>query len=134
MIALNRNKYKKVIVILVDSYVEAKGIDNNKYDPRSLFSYAIDLNMMDSFDSLLESNRTDLLDEFKDDKTIDFWHINFGDVKDLKLKKKLNKIPTNFKLSEKENHATLIKSAVEHLISKENPKLNLIKKILLNEK
>ena len=134
VIALNRKKYKKVIVILVDSHVEAKGIDNKKYDPRSLFSYVMDMNMMDSFDSLLESNRTDLLDEFENDNTIEFWHIKFDDVKDPELKKRLNKIPTNFKISKsKENgDVALIDKAVKDLISKENAKLNLIRNILLD--
>lgn len=133
VIELNRDKYKKVIVILVDSHVEAKGIDNKKYDPRSLFSYVMDMNMMDSFDSLLESNRTNLLKEFSNDDTIEFWHIHFNDVKDEDLKKKLNKIPTNFKISKskEKDHVTMIDRAVNDLISKKNPKLDLIRRILL---
>lgn len=133
-INLNRDKYEKIIVILVDSHVEAKGIDNKIYDPRSLFSYVMDMNMLDSFDSLLESNRTDLLDEFENDNTIKFWHIHFGDVKDSELKQKLNEISTNFKIShsKEKDHVTLIDRAVKDLISKENPKLNLIRKILLD--
>ena len=138
VIDLNREKYKKVIVILVDSHVEVKGIDSKKYDPRSLFSYVMDMNMMDSFDSLLESNRTDLLDKFENecenDKTMEFWHIKFDDVKDPDLKKKLNKIPTNFKISnsKEKDHVTLIDRAVKDLISENNPKLNLIRRILLD--
>ncbi len=134
VIALNRNKYKKVIVILVDSHVEAKGIDNKEYDPRSLLSYVLDMNMMDSFDSLLESNRKVLIDEFKEDNTIKFWHIKFDDVKDPDLKKKLNKIPTSFNISKskEKDHVTLIDRAAKDLISKENPKLKLIRKILLD--
>ena len=134
VIDLNRDKYKKVIVILVDSHVEAKGIDNKKYDPRSLFSYVMDMNMMDSFDSLLESNRTNLIKEFSNDDTLDFWHIHFNDVKDPGLRKKLNKIPTNFKISKskEKDHVALIDRAVNDLISKENPKLKLIRRILLD--
>lgn len=121
-------------MILVDSHVEAKGIDNKEYDPRFLFSYVMDMNMLDSFDSLLESNRTDLLDEFKNDPTIKFWHIHFGDVKDPELKQKLNEIPTNFKIfhSKKKDHVNLIDRAVNDLVSKENSKLDLIRKILLD--
>ncbi len=134
VIALNRNKYKKVIVILVDSHVEAKGIDNKEYDPRSLFSYVMDMNMMDSFDSLLESNRKVLIDEFEEDNTVEFWHIKFDDVKDSDLRKKLNKIPTNFKISKskEKDHVTLIDRAVNDLISNENQKLKLIREILLD--
>jgi len=137
VIDLNRDNYNKIIVILVDSHVEAKGIDNKEYDPRSLFSYVMDMNMMDSFDSLLESNRIDLLDKFesesKNDNTMEFWHIKFDDVKDFDLKKKLNKIPTNFMISKSKdkNHLNLIDRAVNDLISKGNPKLDLIRQILL---
>jgi len=137
VIDLNRDNYDKIIVILVDSHVEAKGIDNKEYDPRSLFSYVMDMNMMDSFDSLLESNRIDLLDKFeseaKNDNTMEFWHIKFDDVKDSDLKKKLNKIPTNFMISKskEKNHLNLIDRAVNDLISKGNPKLDLIRQILL---
>jgi predicted acylesterase/phospholipase RssA len=136
VIALNRDKYKKIIVILVDSHIEAKGIDNKEYDPRSLFSYVMDMNMMDSFDSLLESNRKVLLEEFENDKTIEFWHIHFNDVEDQDLKKKLNKIATNFKISKskEKDHVTLIDRAVNDLISKKNPKLNRIRIILLEER
>ena len=89
--------------------------------------------MMDSFDSLLESNRTNLLKEFSNDNTIEFWHIHFNDVKDEDLKKKLNKIPTNFKISKakEKDHVKMIDRAVNDLISKKNPKLDLIRRILL---
>jgi hypothetical protein len=146
-------------VILVDSHVEAKGIDNKVYDPRSLFSYVMDLNLMDSFDSLLESNRTDLIKKFETecetDKTMEFWHIEFGKVdpqillndklidvdkqnkeKKKALKEGLNEIPTNFKISTSEgkNHVDWIERAVNDLISKKHPKLNNIRRILLDEK
>ena len=72
--------------------------------------------------------------EFEEDNTIEFWHIKFDDVKDSDLKKKLNKIPTNFKISKskEKDHVTLIDRAVNDLISNENQKLKLIREILLD--
>jgi len=116
-------KYKHIIVILVDSYSSPKGISENKFDPREYFGHFIDMNILDAFSSLLESNRGKSIQELKrlqaeyGSKIFSFWHIEFDNVekscdlvndindkdKCLELSYNLkNKIPTSFKISNKD--------------------------------
>jgi len=57
-------RYKRIVVILVDAYRESLGANPRESDPRAAFSYLVDSNFIDSTDSLLEANRTRLLNEF----------------------------------------------------------------------
>ncbi len=81
----NPDRYKQIIVILVDAFVEPVGKSSKNPEPRSTFSHYLDMNFMDSFDSLLKSNRQIGVNEFlkenialKDKMT--FWHITFDKV------------------------------------------------------
>ena len=127
-------KYKNIIVILVDAYAKSKGIDDSDADPRSGFSYVVDFNFLDAVDGLLTSNRDKELEKFRKmdrergEKFI-FWQISFQDLKEKDLKKTVDRIPTNFKISESD--ADSIDQAVQELVSPSNPKLQRIRKILL---
>ena len=59
-------RYRKIIVILVDAYVPPKGVDRDQADGRCLFCYVFDMNVADAVDSLLEANRDNLVQDFKD--------------------------------------------------------------------
>lgn len=140
----NPERYRKYIVILVDSYKEPRGVDRNAYDPRSVTSYFVDSNFMDTFDSLLTSSRINLVSQFYEgsflgegarDKLI-FWHITFEyigsdslDQTGQPLRKKLNRIPTSFKISR--DDILRIDQAVEELITRDDETLQLIRQALL---
>lgn len=147
--AKGRNKrFKHYIVILVDSFKDMAGIDRNVCDPRSLISYAVDMNFMDSFDSLLQKNRDKLLAEFHsktfvttDGKiTVDnlmFWHVNFdnvgSDVPDAKeenksLRDMLNRIPTSFTISP--DDTARLDQVVDIFVTRDTAALGAIKDIL----
>jgi predicted acylesterase/phospholipase RssA len=54
------------LVISIDAFTgDDSGVNPNDPDPRSAFSYFIDLNFLDASDSLLQSNRAKLLKDFK---------------------------------------------------------------------
>ena len=126
--------YKHIIVILVDAYTKPKGIDDSDPDPRSGFSYVVDFNFLDAVTGLLASNREKELAKFttteeeRGEKFI-FWHISFQDIKETDLKKKVDRIPTTFKISESD--ADSIDQAVQELVSPSNPKLQRIRNVLL---
>jgi len=56
--------YNDVVVILVDAFIDFRGVDPNKSDPRAPFDFIMDMNFLDATDCLLESNRRQLLAEF----------------------------------------------------------------------
>jgi len=139
----NPERYRKYIVILVDSYKDPRGIDRNAYDPRSLASYFIDTNFMDTFDSLLKSSRISLLSQFYEGSFLAegarnklvFWHITFESISSdsldqtgQPLRKKLNRIPTSFKISR--DDVLRIDQAVEELITRDDETLQLIRQAL----
>ena len=148
-----KDRYKHYIVILIDSYKEKRGIDRNNCDPRSLFSYVVDLNFMDTFDSLLDANRKNLLDQFKshtfnmgDNKTytignLTFWHVTFQDIdpgikddigtEEKSFKEALNMIPTSFSIDAKDTKR--IDRAVDLLINEDNVILKQIRDLLLGK-
>ncbi len=81
----NPDRYKHIIVILVDAFIEPVGKSSKNAEPRSTFSHFLDMNFMDSFDALLKSNRQIGINDFlkenialKDKMT--FWHITFDKV------------------------------------------------------
>ncbi len=151
LLATREDRYKHYIVILIDAYKETRGIDRNNCDPRSLFSYVVDLNFMDTFDALLNANREILLDQFKSHTfnlgdnqaytfdNLTFWHVTFQDIDpriedDIGtnakwLKEALNTIPTSFCIDEKD--AKRIDRAVDLLINPDNVILKRIRDILL---
>ncbi|MEE9354974.1 MAG: patatin-like phospholipase family protein [Methylococcaceae bacterium] len=137
VIDTSKDKFKKIIVILVDSYTDSPGIDSAEADARGFFDYAVDLNFLDSLNSLLEVSRKRVLDIFKNNiKELDeistlFYHLQFADIEDKPLRKALNMIKTDFKISPE--NSQYIDQAVARLIVKENPCLQAIKTILTGE-
>jgi len=81
----NPNRYKHIIVILVDAFIEPVGKSSKNPEPRSTFSHYLDMNFMDSFDALLKSNRQIGINEFLKDNLelrdkLTFWHITFDKI------------------------------------------------------
>ena len=58
--------YDRIIVMLVDAFTEPSGAARADPDPRSLISLVLDTNVSDAVDSLLQSNRNNLMAEFTD--------------------------------------------------------------------
>nr|VFJ99975.1 MAG: Predicted acylesterase/phospholipase RssA, contains patatin domain [Candidatus Kentron sp. LFY] len=132
----NKEDYDKIVVILVDSYTKSKGVSPSDYDGRKLMDYGVDLNFLDSVDSLLSNNRQQAIEKLRDElKGLDnsyrfvFYHVKFDDVMDDGLKEDLNSIRTDFKIKSKSCCA--IKKAVGELIVPNNRCLRKIKTMLL---
>ena len=110
VIEKNMEKYDGIIVILVDAYTNTKGRSNAAYDGRDGFSYVIDTNFLDSFDSLLNRVRQDRLrglaarfrkEYSKNGKRGIFYHVKFDNLpQGDRLLDKLDAIPTSFNLSD----------------------------------
>ncbi len=131
---------KKVIVLLVDSFIQPTGVRPNDSDPRGFFDFFVDTNFMDSFDSLLSANRSNMLNWFADQHDVHrnvpsnkvwFCHLSFEGVEEPKLRHKLNKIPTSFLLEE--DHAEDIDEAVVSLVQPHDPCLEGVAAILGGE-
>ncbi|HVK54633.1 MAG TPA: patatin-like phospholipase family protein [Burkholderiales bacterium] len=60
-----RLPYRKIVVILVDSFISSSGADSRLSDARGAFDFWIDLNFIDATDSLLQANRQSLLTQFE---------------------------------------------------------------------
>lgn len=58
--------YDRIVVMLVDAFTEPSGAARADPDPRSLLSLVLDTNVSDAVDSLLQSNRNNLMAEFAD--------------------------------------------------------------------
>jgi len=142
-------KYSKIILILVDSFIEGGGVSDLVPDGRELFDYVIDSNFMDSFDSLLSRNRESLVEDMinyfnylhSDVKNkVVFYHIKFNNIQELdknrnpdeKLYPKVNSIKTDFKISNADQLA--IEKVTELFMKNENLCLQKIKDILSDEK
>jgi NTE family protein len=140
-----KTKYHKIILILVDSFIEGGGVSDVVPDGRQLFDYVIDSNFMDSFDSLLARNRESLVEDminyFKylhtdvKNKVI-FYHIKFKNVSGLEgnyhsgenLYQKVNSIKTDFKIND--NDQIAIEKVTALFMQNENVCLKKIKSIL----
>jgi len=149
----NRGKYKHVIIILVDAFVEPTGKSSKNPEPRSTFSHYLDMNFMDSFDALLKSNRQIGISEFLKDNIdiqdkLTFWHITFDKVDESiiditpltdddnrlqvkSLRQGLNRVETNLRISDESK--ARIEEAVRIIFKKDAKCLERIKKIMLNE-
>lgn len=133
------NYYSKIIVVLVDSYTENMGISSSRYDGRDMLSYIADLNFIDSFNSLLSINRLRVIKDFNDymksfhGDTYDyvFYHLDFSEIQDENLRKKVNSIPTDFSINSAS--AKAIDKAVEMIITPENKCLKKIRNLILNQ-
>jgi hypothetical protein len=81
----NPGRYKHIIVILVDAFIEPVGKSSKNPEPRSTFSHYLDMNFMDSFDALLKSNRQIGINDFLKENIalrdkMTFWHLTFDKV------------------------------------------------------
>lgn len=147
---MNEKGYRKIVIILVDSYIKSRGVDRDNYEP----PLSALTSVMDATDSLLETNREHLLNEFRDGPSIKvrtdriggrldsqekrlsddlkkkliFYHIRFEDSH---RRNQLEKIPTNFKIEK--DHRDAIENAVNELLTTENTCLNRIRNIVLNQ-
>jgi len=162
IISMKENeKYKNVVVLLVDAFTRPQGVPNYEYDARSGVTYALDFNFLDSTDSLLKKVRQDslaameqLVQTLEDSgKHAVFYHLSFSDVahfkgetakvkeydlateeyvmRDRPLIDVLNEIPTNFNISDE--HRDAISKAVKLLISPENNCVQEIQALLANK-
>jgi NTE family protein len=144
-----KEKYSKIILVLVDSFIEGGGVSDAVPDGRQLFDYVIDSNFMDSFDSLLSRNRESLIEDMINyfyhlhtnvKKEVVFYHIKFDNVKEFekdpnseeKLYSKLNSIKTDFKISDADQLS--IEKVTELFMKNENMCLQKIKNILSGDK
>lgn len=128
-------QYDRVVVILVDAYTPSQGVSRDEPDARGVFSFIVDLNFIDSSNSLLEINRDNIVNEFKsklsamDDKKTLFYHVRIEDVGPKSLRNKLTSIATDFKIEDED--AKAIERAMKKLIVKQNTCLQKIRSILL---
>lgn len=157
-------RYRKIVVILVDAYVRSKGISSRKADGRCPFCYVADMNVVDAVDSLLEANRDNALQDFKErinvskdcrrgnlpsvicqsprlagqiaevERKLFFYHVGFEDSQ---LRDRLQQIPTDFRMTKDEQgqlNSVYIDAAAEELITGGNECLLQARRILLGEK
>ncbi len=60
-------RYRKIVVVLVDAFVRSKGMSRDRADGRCpFFCYVADLNAVDAVASLLGANRAGVLQDFTD--------------------------------------------------------------------
>ncbi len=136
-ISKNKDRFTKIVVILVDANIVSPGIDTHTPDARHYLDYAVDFNFLDSSDSLLRSVREKTIKatnealHHSDPSKVIFYHLGFSDVKkmDSGLYDRLNKVVTNFKIEDDQKES--IDRAVEMLIVKDNTCLQKIKDIIL---
>ncbi len=94
----------------------------------------VDTNVIEATDSLLARNRNNQLEEFKrkfntniDASQSVFYHLQFSNIEDIVLRRKLYEIKTSFNIEPEGQKA--IDSAVQHRLIAENPCLIAIKTI-----
>ncbi len=61
----NKDTYNKIIVILIDATTKSPGVDKKDYDARSFLDYYVDLNFLDSVDTLMTLNRESRLESLR---------------------------------------------------------------------
>ena len=133
IILANRDRYRHFIVLEVDSHAAFGGASRTKADVRNRI---VDMNFMDSFDTLLDKVRLEELKEFDSGVLngqnlagkLTFWHITFDDVRDAELRAKANRIPTDFKI--KPESVEVIQQCVNDLVRPDNPKLQEFLRVL----
>ncbi len=137
-LSCQEGNYEKLVVVLVDAYTNNSGISNEKADPRNGFDFFVDTNFLDATDSLLSANRDEKIKHFEkyftercnDPSKAIFYHIQFDDIKKDALNNKLNRIKTDFKISDED--AGTIDEAIGYLLTPENTCLSGIRDLLVN--
>jgi predicted acylesterase/phospholipase RssA len=144
-----RGNFRKIILILVDSYTMSDGVSGDICDARGSFDFVMDLNFLDSFNCLLALNRESLVQDMINyfswlktglEKDVVFYHIKFDNIKALDnttpeeaLYPKLNSIKTDFQISDHDKNS--IDKAANLLLSPTNNTcLNNIKQLLFNNR
>ncbi|MES9968977.1 MAG: patatin-like phospholipase family protein [Candidatus Thiodiazotropha sp.] len=137
----NQKSFKRIVVLLIDSYIKPKGVDNTSPEARTGFDYLVDSNFFDSFDSLLAKNRFSLIKGFSDkmanlndthpELTTFFYHLAFNEIPDLDIKNQINSIGTSFKIDKKD--AKALELAVDLLLSKENRCYTTLKNTIIGK-
>jgi hypothetical protein len=149
----NIDQYNRVIVILVDAYIEPIGVSGQRPDGRGLVSYILDYNVIDSSDSLLKQLRYKRIDHMVDDlkrwqeaaqdaakgsqenplkKHALFFHLKLQHEKfSDPLFEQLNRIQTDFEIDDPDVKA--IDEAVKILITQDNPCIRRIRELLLED-
>ncbi|HYE34756.1 patatin-like phospholipase family protein [Methylocaldum sp.] len=151
LIRTNIDKYDRIIVILVDAYIEPLGVSGKRPDGRNWFSYIIDSDVIDSSDSLLKKLRykriqgtIDYLQSLQDIAPLKnqpntgatqlprhalFYHIKLQDKKfNDQLFRQLNEIKTDFEIDT--NDAKAIDDATKIIITKDNSCIRRIHEFL----
>ena len=130
--------YDRLVVILVDAFTGNSGISNKKADPRNGFDFVVDTNFLEATDSLLSANREEKIEHFVDKfktrcsdpaKSI-FYHIQFADIRDDDLRRNLNRIKTDFRISDEDSG--YIDTAVDQLLTPQNTCVSGIRDLLVN--
>ncbi|NIA01354.1 MAG: patatin-like phospholipase family protein [Planctomycetia bacterium] len=132
------DNYDRLVVILVDAFTGNSGISNEKPDPRKGLDFVVDTNFLEATDSLLSANRKEKVEHFEDafkkrchdsSKSL-FYHIQFADIKDDKLRRKLNRIKTDFRISDDDTDT--IDKAIGLLLTPQNTCVAGIRDLLVN--
>jgi NTE family protein len=156
-------RYRKIVVVLVDAFVRSVGVDRDRADGRCMFCYVADMNVVEAVDSLLEVNRANVLQDFsgrlnieKDcgkrnlpraicqsrglarqiddvERKLYFYHVR---LEDSRLRGRLEKIPTHFRITDDEDgqpNSVHLDAAAEELISERNACLQRIRRIIRGE-
>lgn len=129
IILANRDRYRHFVVLLVDAHAKGQGAGRAEPDVRTL---VLDVNFMDSFDTLLDSVRRHEVQEFKSgildgqnlNGRLTFWQLTFDDVRDAELRARANRIPTTFSIDPESVKA--VQQCVDDLVRIDHPKLREI--------
>lgn len=149
-IRMNHDDYDRVVVISIDAYTPPVGVSSEHANPRSLTDYIIDTNFIDSVNSLMDRNRSQILNKMynyssefganvspENRKRVEFYHLTFESIADTirrappaqgSLLTAVNQIKTSLSISG--NDQLALDEAVEHLISKDNICLQRIAQLI----
>lgn len=150
----NLGNHDRIVVILVDADVSSGRIPSTGANPREPVDYVVDMNVMDSFDSLLKHARYSSIDALKaymdraaevggDSKTMFLYHLKFDNVcgrrlsgqepcRNHTLLNRLNAIKTDFRIDDE--GVSAIDEALALLMVSENGCLELIRDILTEDR
>lgn len=127
LIDQNKEKFNRVVVLLVDAYLRPRGVREDVPEARGGFDYFLDTNFLDSVDVLMTRNRENLLrdlegklrklEEDGEAKTF-LYQVALDEVPDASLGKTIQAIDTRFKIEPEQAEA--LKEAVDLLLSDEN--------------
>lgn len=124
IIGRNRQRFDRIVLLLVDAHTNPTGALSSDPDPRSLIDFVADTNLLDSVSVMMNKSRNMLVSAAQDtlesldqnaSKTAIFCHIHIEAVDDEILRSEFNSIKTAFKITDKE--AKTIDSVVNTLFA-----------------